>query len=229
MSEQSRTDDPGPTPVKAKGNVHGAVKPSARLPEAKVSHQPRADEQAQALLLSGRPPETLLPLLLDGDPLRLVERSAVRLRQRALIMDCERVADRAACAALAVPLTREPAFEEWVVARIDEAIEDLLEFDCERLRRGGGDGGADYEFMLSLFNVPDERSLRAAVQFNTLPHLTRKRFMLLVMEHWSVAECLEAGYGPLEELKIGARMGVAAILGCVPARVDLPKEAREFS
>jgi hypothetical protein len=78
---------------------------------------------------------------------------------------------------------------------------------------------------MHLVGIPDERALEAAVRFNSQPLRTRKSFALLLLDHWTIAQCLEAGYGPLEELKQRAQTGVTALLGCVPERVKLPPDA----
>jgi hypothetical protein len=233
VSNPGDINEPGAAPSAANPRAlprrQSTDKARTRTAEPHVAPNLEADERAKALLLSSQPPEDILALLLEGDPLRLTERSAVRLKRLALVMDCERVAEHAACLSLAARFTRELPFETWVTARVDEAIWDLLARDVERVRRGESNGGQAYEFMLHLFNIPDERSLKAAVQFNTLPLRTRKSFMLLTMDHWSIAECLEAGYGPLEELKVRAQTAMAALLGCIPRRVKFPKGAQEFS
>jgi hypothetical protein len=58
------------------------------------------------------------------------------LRELALFMDCDLVAEHAACLAATVQLTRDVPFEDWVFLRIDRAVNDLLLYDLACYRNG---------------------------------------------------------------------------------------------
>lgn len=225
----SRQDNQGLGPIGRDAETTRRGKVRSHLAEPRVAPNPDADERGRAILLSSRSPADAVARLANGDCLRLVERSAVRLKQLALLMDCERVAEHAACVVARAKLTRDTPFEDWIATRLDEAIDDLLTLDAQRYVKGQKNGGDDYSFMLLMLGIPDEGSLEAAVRFNSQPLRTRKCFDLLLVDHWSIAECLEAGFGPLEDLTVRAQTGMAALLGCVPRRVKLPKGAGDFT
>ena len=231
MAVQRDTSEPDSEPdreIKTPGAASRKRGVRSRPTPPSVTPDSDADERARALLLSARSPDDLITRLLDGDPLRLVERSAVRLKQRSLFLDCERVSERAACLVANSKYQRDAPFEDWMVAQIDCAIDDILTKDELRYRKGERAGGDEYSFMLLLFGIADERSLAAAVRFNGQALHTRQAFTLLLIDHWTIAECLEAGYGPQEQLIVRAQTAVAALLECVPKRVKLPKGAGDL-
>ena len=109
-------------------------------------------------------------------------------------------------------------FDQWLDQRIDQAITGLLDEDRavaagrETLRSASG-----HTFLRDVFGVDTPDLLRASVAFNGLQERSRHAFMALVVEHRTVAECIEAGLGTYETLGGLVREGLRAITGREPA------------
>jgi hypothetical protein len=189
----------------AKGEVEnagtGALFPAAQPQDRRGAPILEGDELARAILLARHDPEQLYAKFTAGDPLRLFERSARRLRDRYYMLETQRVADRAAVLAAHIPFERDDELEPWLLERIDEAIDDVLVQDAERLRQGAPYVVEDYEVLLQFVNLGPDRALEGSAAFNGLSDLARKTFFDLLVYHRSIASCLEIGLGPLELLK----------------------------
>ena len=162
-------------------------------------------------MLLGSPRE-ILGRIVPSDPLELRARLALRLRERALLFDSERVLLRAfALVAYRAGAWRgRPELERWLAARIDEAIEDALDGDVEPHEPDpAGAPPGERRDAFALLAGPlglEARELRGAcARFNRLSASDREAFFLLVIEGASLdAACAERGL-PASELARAAR------------------------
>ena len=172
-----------------------------------------------ALLFSGLNAQELLTRLSDGDPLRLYECCAVQVRERALFVDTDRLYTRTLNALV---VTGEPpdrdAVWQWIDARIGDAVADILKEDEGCLRsQVPAPGEQPHMTVRALLGLDPRAALAVAVAFNSLELSTRRACVALFIEHRTVAECLEAGLGSLDELRSSASQGLAALTEHTPA------------
>jgi len=95
-------------------------------------------------LLAGSSPREVLARLVNGDPLGVRARVALRLREHCYLMDADRVYLRAVarCARFSSRYRGQPSLEEWLTERVDEALGDLLGEDLEHARGRASAGRA---------------------------------------------------------------------------------------
>ena len=183
--------------------------------------EPRTASRTWPSFLRGKTPEELLPRLVEGDPLRLQEQTALRLRQVWFLLDPDRVFRRAlAVCAHAAPLEDPPSdLDAWRVAKVDLAVAQLLQSDQQR-ERSDPDTLSDEErsFPLltqSLFVEPG--SVRAvSVAFNALDPPPRRAFFELLVEGRNVDDVIEAGPWDADGLYRAIHQALA------PFGLDLP-------
>lgn len=153
--------------------------------------------------LRGEPGE-IYARMLENDPLRLREKCAVRLRERWFLIEPDRAFLRsAACASLSAAQDDPPAdLESWTRARIDQAVEQILEAD--RAAEFAGDAPDDEQRVFPLLTdcllvAPDR--VRAVVHaFHALDDLTRRAFFELMVEGREVLDVLEGGPWDADQL-----------------------------
>jgi len=152
----------------------------------------------------------------DGDPLRLCERTARRLRSAWILLEPDRVLARA-LTLCAYGAATEPApanLETWAAGKIDEAIGQLIRRDAEAEEREPGLLEEDERhFPLlteSLMREPG-RVRHYSVRFNALPPLTRRAFFELLIEGREVVEVIEAGPWNQESLRSHVHEALAAL------------------
>ena len=174
--------------------------------------------------IAKRSPEEALVRLVEHDSLHLHAATAARLRASRVLLDSERVFERA-CSRIAVAaagmngdMPPEESLVAWFHERIDEAVEDVLLKDSIALRDGltCAEDISHYEFFVKTCMVVPENSLFVSVQFNGLPLECRETFFTLFIEHRSIAEALDAGLGPKDRLRLNAQRGVDAAAGINP-------------
>jgi hypothetical protein len=178
---------------------------------------------AERLVRSGMEPREILEKLATGDPLGLLEAGAGRLRERFLLVEPDRLFHQGMLRiALAAPGPRhDGSFDSWLAERIDEAIDETLRQDQERLMQDPESWRPEHHgFLEEWIGIPPKAALKAAVQFNGLSHSARRVFFEFMVEGRSVAHCLEAGLGPVERLRANARRALSALL-------DVPLEVHE--
>jgi hypothetical protein len=189
------------------------------------------------LLLTGSPRE-ILARILAGDPLELRRRLALRLRERALLLDAERVLLRALAfvAYRAGAWRGRPELARWLQARIDEAIDDALA--AGEAPRANEDedapaiappaqtvrdtpGGRDVFALLATPLGLSAAELRAAcARFNRLPACEREAFFLLVIDGESLdSACAERAVSA-NELARAARRALAVLCAANARRRD---------
>jgi len=153
--------------------------------------------------LRGEPRE-IHARMLDSDPLRLRERCAVRLRQLWLLIEPDRAFARAAASvALAAQLDDPPAdLESWVQARIDQALQQILEAD--RLAELAGDPldaeQRNFPLLTSSLLVDPDKVRAIGFAFHALDDLSRRAFFELMIEGREVLEVLDAGPWDADQL-----------------------------
>jgi hypothetical protein len=146
--------------------------------------------------LRGEPRE-IHARLLENDPLRLRERSAVRLRARWVLIEPDRAFARsAACAALGAAQEEPPAeLAAWADACIDRAFEQILERD--RASELAGDPPDEEQRTFPLLTdcllVAPERVRPVTIAFHALEDSTRRAFFELMVEGRQVLEVLQEG------------------------------------
>jgi hypothetical protein len=137
--------------------------------------------------LSGADASEILAHLSEGDPLRLQEASARRLREVWFLLEPERVYHHAlAVCAKAASKERAPAdLSAWARAKIDFAIEELLSLDREA-EQAHPELVSEAEKAFPLLTdslMLDPKLVRfASVSFNALGPLPRRAFFELLIE-----------------------------------------------
>jgi hypothetical protein len=169
--------------------------------------------------LAARDPEALYNRLLEHDAIHLQARVPDRVAARHYLLDAERVFRRAAArlvyAAVRAAAPSPEDSEQWLSDRIDEAIDDCLRLDGEAHRQGkpAAESLDHYAQFHWSFMVPRENTLAVSVAFNSLEPLVRRSFYELLVEQRGVAECLERGLGPAEDLRRRVQRALDAATG----------------
>jgi hypothetical protein len=157
-------------------------------------------------LFAARSPREILRRLLDGDPLEIGARAAERLRQRALLLEHESLVLRtiARTALAGFTYAGTPPMDEWLTARVDEGIADLLGED-EEAEHGGLPPSEPFEdrlrFISEVTGLSPTRARRACVRFNGLPDSARLAFFEVVVEEKRFNRYVAEGHGPPAKLR----------------------------
>lgn len=155
----------------------------------------------------------------DDETIRLYERAARRLRERAVLVDPLRV-----CAAVldrmdALSRAREPVadcrgsfdaaiggtVEDWIDAAIDGLLED--ERGARTYERAG-----ENAFFGDVFGLTHDTSECAAAAFHALDFPTRAAFCALLVENRTLDECERDRLGARDDLARCARVALRTIL-----------------
>ena len=182
------------------------------LPQTEIAPGARA-------LLQGRSPKEILSRIVSGDPLRLRARAGRALEEQALFLDADRVCLRALAltSRAAVRYRGQPEIEEWLGARVDEALAELLEEGDESARAPGA-----FESLAPPLGL-DPRALgRACARFHRLPHADRRAFFDLVLHAGSLDELARANAESATELARRARRGLDVLLAADDGQGTLP-------
>lgn len=196
-----------------------------RDPRGAPGAGPDRDRPAGFERWRGKRPSDILEELADGDPLEIGPRTVARVRERALLLDFERTAERAMArvALSALSYRGEPPFEQWLEARIDQAIADMLEEDAtEEFEGVPPENGHEprFEWLAGAFGLEPALARRACVRFNDLPERTRRVFVLTTLEEREdEARKLCASNGDFERRLLEAVEALAA--GIDPRELDL--------
>ena len=166
-------------------------------------------------LFAGGSPREVLGRLLDGDPLDIGERTRLRLKAKALLLDAERWTLRSmARVAFAAPRwDGTSALLEWIDQQVDRAASDLLDEDRAALHQPPAQEESDsrYAFLTQALGIEPEIALRACVVFNDLPDHVRRAFWALVVEGKSFARCVSEGLGTREQVQADGRRALTAL------------------
>ena len=159
----------------------------------------------------------LYEFLTQGDPLGLEVYCGLRVRERHVLVDTERLVRAGAATAVVRARTLAPGapLAAWMTAVVDDALDELLREDRELRRAGwrpGPEGDPRYDFLLWAFAIEPRHSLGALVAFNGLAPRVRRAFFAFVLDGNGVEACLALGLGPRERLHTDLRAGVDALL-----------------
>lgn len=148
--------------------------------------------------LRGADAAEVLARLTQGDPLRLHERAALRLREVWILLDPERVYLRAlGVCADAAPCEEAPEdLCAWGLSKIDLAIEQLVRSDREAERAAPEsytEGVREFPLLTECLMMEPELARAASVAFNALEPLPRRAFFELMVEGREVSDCIEGG------------------------------------
>lgn len=157
-----------------------------------------AERAAWPSFLRGRSSAETLERLSQGDPLRLREISARRLREVWVLLDPDRVYFRAlgVCADAAPNEDAPQDLSKWTHMKIDLAIEQLVRADRDAENASPGLVSGDVgEFPLLTECLMMEPGLvrPASVAFNALHTLPRRAFFELIVEGRELGDCIEQG------------------------------------
>jgi hypothetical protein len=123
----------------------------------------------------------------NGDPLRLRERSARRLREVWYLLDPDRLFARAvaACAESAAHDEPPPDLDAWALEMIDRAVDQLVHADREAEHTKHStptDEEKDFPLLTESLMLEPEDVRRVSVAFNALDALPRRAFFELMIE-----------------------------------------------
>jgi hypothetical protein len=193
---------------------------------------PRTPEPAWPSFLRGRDASEILAHLSQGDPLRLQEASARRLREVWILLEPDRVFHRAlAVCAKAASMERPPAnLAAWALSNLDLAIEELVVLDRET-EQAHPDVVSEEERVFPLLTdslMLDPELVRfTTVSFNALDALPRRAFFQLLIEGREVPEVIEAGPWDEDGLYEAIQKALATVgLDVPPTAPDDPEEGK---
>jgi hypothetical protein len=192
-------------------------------------------ELGRVTLLSGQELDAKLASITTGDPLELYPLGTLRVRERFLYFDPDRVFDESAfnVVAMSLGLRKEDDFDHWLVERVYEAIDDLIRRDTQAVLRGRVTDDLAMEsgeYLVGCWGLSPHEAFEAAVRFNNLPELPRRAFFALLVDHRTVAQCLEDGMGPPDDLREHTVRAIEAILGPRPdsiRKIRVPSDPAE--
>ncbi len=168
---------------------------------------PSRPADRRALLFAGTPREVLARIV-DGDPLGLRPLVVAALRRGAWMMDADRVHLRALalCARQGATYRGRPALDDWLAARVDEAVDDLLD---EERAAGASPAGEAFAALARPLSLRADDLRAACARFHARPHEERRAFVRLVIERRPLEQ---SGADPLETAR-RARRATLALLG----------------
>jgi len=165
--------------------------------------------------------------LSQGDPLRLRERTALRLRERWILLEPDRVLYRAlgVCADAALLDDPPPDLEAWVGLKVDLAIEQLVlgDRDAERAQPDlSSDEEREFPLLTECLMLDPELVRAATVAFNRLDALPRRAFFELMILGRTHEEVIEAG--PWDEDGLYAAIQTALATLGLDAQPEPPED-----
>jgi len=189
--------DPPTVPPPEEGGEGGSPAPSPERGGSETHHPPD-------WLLSPTLQDAVRDSLLK-DPRDLVRQVAARLRQRALLLDPERgyLCTLARIAMYRGQFDAHVPLEEWMSARIDETLEDLLVRDREDERAGVSIGKpyqSRYEYLIDALGILPEKARLACIMINQLDDSRRRVFFEAIVLRTPLRELTRMGWGEREEL-----------------------------
>jgi len=198
-------------------------------PHAEVALEPSGSPALQDLLLLGTERE-ILARIVPEDPLGILGLSGRRLRERNLILDVDRVVLRAFAltASQAAAWRGRPGLEPWLQARVDQAIDQVLEEARARSvadavlaqetvpASSAGAAGGSLAFFARPLGLDSDALDRACVRFNLLEAPDREAFFHIAVEGHSLdAACAERGL-PISVLACRVRRALDVLRGVEP-------------
>jgi len=189
----------------------------------------RASGSAWPSFLRGESAAWIHARLCDGDPLRLSERTARRLREVWVLLDPERVCRRAlaVCAEAAANEAAPAELEVWAFAKIDLAIAQLRESDAEAERSRPGELSEEeraFDLLTRSLLVEPLLVRTVSVAFNALDAPPRRAFFELLIEGKEPGEVIEAGPWDHDGLRAAVLTALRTIGYDLPPKKSSPKE-----
>ena len=219
MNSASPSDERSAGPSAAPAGAASPAAPAAHAPPGAADAAVSPEKLAR--LLTGTPRE-ILARIVPGDPLRVRPRVAERVRARWVLVDTDRVHLRAlALAARQADRWRgRPALETWLGARVELAIDEILEEEPGEASPAELPQPGVFEVLASPLGLDPPRLRRLCATFNRLPDPVRRSFFLLVLEGRGVDEVARLESGNATEIARRARRALDAFLAGLPP--DLP-------
>ena len=167
----------------------------------------------------------------DGDPLRIRERVARRLREVWFLLEQDRVAARTylLCAYGAATEPAPEDLEVWSFGKIDLAIQQILHRDAEAEEREPGlleEEEKQFPLLVECLLREPGRVRHYSVAFNALPELTRRAFFELLIDGRDVLEVIEGGPWNRESLRAHVLQALA-VLELPHVRAPQPRKEKQ--
>lgn len=158
----------------------------------------------------------------------LLERCSKTLRERALLIDAERLV--AICETLLESTPRpagSAAYQGWVSHCLDTAIVHARRIDAHRAATNAACDHEDYEFMAELFFIPPGREVHSAHSFNQLPLCTRRATIELLLHAKPLQQCLQENVAENQESLVArAREGILVIMQIDESMLETKKRRK---
>jgi hypothetical protein len=166
--------------------------------------------------LQGESAEVIAWRFAESDPLELGPRSAVRLRERGILLEPDRVHHRviAVCARAAMSEPPPDDLQAWVLAKIDVAIEQLVRADAEAERAHPevvSEEDGQFPLLTDCLVIEPELVRAATAAFNALDDPARRSFFDLMVEGKPVSDVVEAGPWDRDQLYEAIRRAMATL------------------
>jgi hypothetical protein len=174
-----------------------------------------ADRKTLIQRLAGKPATDVHGRISSGDPMGLYPVCVARMRERAFVLDPDRLFERALIA-VAIGMELEPqrcSNEGWLLERVDLALRVLLERDRDAEEHGlpPERPNEHYRLFVQAFFVDPLLARRSSVRYNALEERIRRGFQLLILDGLPLDEVLARGMGPPERLQLDILLGLKAI------------------
>ena len=158
--------------------------------------EPPSDPRLDALLSDPHEgPREVLPRLVEGDPLQLLERCARHLTSEALLLDLERLHARSlALIARQLPEAKVEDVNDWIAARVSEAASQLVDEELYEDRLGFPPSGTvdpRSEFLVGALGIEPAMTRQISVSFHRLPVGDPRTFWRAVVSGESLSEITE--------------------------------------
>jgi len=167
----------------------------------------RAEGFPHSELLVAEQPREVLHRLLDGDPLELADRCRIRLRERALFLNVERLFFKAVARTsfAAMSYAGRPRLETWLERCIDQAIEDMRTEQYDEEFRSLPPSLSEDEPFYTAFakktGVEPGLSRLACLALNNLPPESRRAFQAVAIEGKTIHRYVAEGHGPPDRVQ----------------------------
>jgi len=196
--------------------------PAPVMPGRKKAERPAVDWRRR---FAGGSSRQILARIVPGDPLGVRRVVARRVRERALLMDADRVQLRAfaRCARLAGSYTGRPALEPWLADVVDEALRELLQEEAFAAHDPRGAGAAlppAFGDLAAPLGLEPAAMRRACAAFNAAPEPDRQAFFRLVVESRSLDEVAHASGCSASEVGRRAARALDLLLRCAAPLAD---------
>jgi len=163
------------------------------------------------------PAAEVLAQLQSGAEHVIRPRVSLRLRERALLLDVDRVCERT----LVQIARRGPTYDAgqsldaWLSSRIDESAASIKRQDEEDETAGipfDAEETQHFGFLSRCFGIPPDQVRRSSVAFHNLCEWDRQALFGMLVEGKSMQELLDTGFGPRERLRERVLRGLKVLL-----------------